>query len=45
MDKTLGTCLDGSVKLSKNRQAAAELSGNGNNLFLLTFLSTSEYFR
>jgi len=29
----------GGVKLSRNRQAAAELSGDGNSPFLLAFLS------
>jgi hypothetical protein len=31
--------LSGGAKLSRNRQAAAELSGEGNSPFLLGFLS------
>jgi hypothetical protein len=30
---------EGGAKLSRNRQAAAKLSGDGNSLFLLAFLS------
>ena len=35
----------GGVKSSRNRQAAAESSGNGNSPFLFAFPSVSEYFR
>ena len=38
-------CHCSGVKLSRNRQAAAELSGNGNSPVLLAFLLTFEYFR
>ena len=35
----------GGVKLSRNRQTAAELSGNGDSPFLFAFPSISEYSR
>ena len=41
--KIVGSLLWGGVKLSRNRQAAAELSGDGSSPFLLASLSVQEY--